>query len=591
MNLSQQSIHDVIHPTAALARPTSSASRERSISNSDWSASFLNPKNRIDSLEPVRNSKWRIDGCTAYGSQFYAVPVFFDTCPLRIDVFVPELTTLPEAIRRVLDVDVVFHTRDADRIAGLGITRHILRILNYWTSTLAAPRAPFDDVPFGSRIVLANLPVNIRDVSITIAPAHYVERHLVPLADLQANWGAHLCYPPTVDVRRLKVVFQVHDSVCLVELDQKLWILKALANHTKYLYHELRNLLRIPPHENVVAKPSHLVTKACSFGGKTAVLGFTLEYHEYGSLRDLVPFLHLHHQITTETAVGWSVQLTSALCHLRQTTGTFYPDLRLDNIVLSADGRVVMVDFEQRGVWCEFAAPEVNAFDYVRIVAIDGDTEPCVQQQFADILEAQLPGWHDLEEGEEYIWPSSGYNVAWKCLTPTEQEACEVYMLGRVLWCIFEGQSAPQRATVWISYRWEPELEFPEYRKAPQPIRDLIDRCTRGRSPGMGTVITRRGSQLVLRSLERTGGSTPEDVQQTAKEWWQAELKRSRDWLRARAEGLRRGDWNENFYNRPRLREVYDALKEYQQSNNFGHEPHLVAGLKQVLGGIPFCRV
>jgi hypothetical protein len=589
MELSQQTIHDVIHPTAAFATGPVSSYIESETTSSDWSASFLNPKNRIDSLTPVRDSRWRIDGCTAYGTQFYAVPIFFDTCPLRIDVFVPELSTLPEALRRVLDVDAVFHTRDADRIANLGITRHILRILDYWTSKLSEPHRLFENAPFGSRIVFGNLPSNIRDVKIVIAPAHYVEQHLLPLSDLQANWGAYLDYPPTVDVTRLKFLLQLHDSVCLVKFDKRIWILKALANHTKFLYHELRHLLNIPAHPNIVSKPCHLITKACSFGGKIAILGFTLEYHEHGSLRDLVPFLRLHRQLTTDTAVNWSLQLASALCHLRETSGTFYSDLRLDNIVLSGDGRVVMVDFEQRGVWCEFAAPEVNAFDYMRIVAIDGDIEPSIQQRCADILEAQLPGWSDLEEGEEYIWPSSGYNVVWKCLTPTEQEACEVYMLGRVLWCIFEGQSAPQRAAVWISYRWESPIEFPEYIHTPQPIRDLIDRCTKGRSPGLGKVITRRGNQLVLRALEKTGQSSPEQVQLAAKEWWRAELRASEKWLHERSEGLKRGDWNENFYNRPKLREVYDFLREYQQSQGFGHEPHLAAGLKRVLGSVTPC--
>lgn len=583
MELSQQSIHDVIHPTAAFVPPPASSPPARGETASDWTKSSLNPKNRVNSLAPVRNSRWRIDGCTAYGTQYYAVPTFFNTCPLRIDVFVPELTSLPEHLRGALDVDPVFHTRDGDRIATLGITRHILRILDHWTSTLHEPHKIFDNAPFGSRIVFANLPTNIEDARITIAPAHYVERHLLPLSDLRRSWDDVPEFPPTVDIQLVKFVSQLHDSVCLVEIEGRVWILKALANYTKYLYHELRHLLLIPPHPNVVSKPCHLITKACSFGGKTAVVGFTLEFHEHGSLRDLVPYLRLHSRINTQTAVNWSVQLASALCHLRETTGTFYSDLRLDNIVLSGDGRAVMVDFEQRGVWCEFAAPEVNAFDFIHIVAADTEIEASIQQRYAKLLDEYLPGWADLDEGEEYIWPSSGYNVAWKCLTPTEQEACEVYMLGRVLWCIFEGHSAPQRAAVWISYRWEPVIEFPDYAQTPPPIRDLIDRCTRGRSPGMSKLVTREVNQLVLRALEGTGQSTPEQVQQTAKEWWQAELKASEAWLRNRTEGLARGDWNENFYDRPSLREVYDFLRDYQQVNGFEHEPHLAEGLQRVL--------
>lgn len=588
MDLNQQSIHDVIHPTAAFSPPAlTTPIFEVKTTGLDWSCSILNPKNRIDSLDLVPRSHWRIDGCTAYGSQYYTVPTFMKHHPLRIDLFIPEPATLPPAMREVLDVDAVFHTRDADRIANLGITRHILRILNHWTSTQTHPSRIFNGVPFGSRIVCTNFPVDVREAHIAIAPTHYVEQHLLSVPGLEANWGS-LQLPPTIDIAKFEFVLQLHDSVCLVKLDEKLWIMKALANHTKYMYHELRHLLSIPPHANIVSQPSHLITKVCSFGGKVAVVGFTLEYHEYGSLRDLIPFLLLHGVTTPRTAVKWSSQLASALIHLRKHTGSFYPDLRLDNIVLSADGRVVMVDFEQRGVWCEFAAPEVNAFDYLRIIATDEAVDPAVREKYADLLEESLPQWNDLEEGEEYRWPSKGYNVAWKCLTAIEQEACEVYMLGRVLWCLFEGHSAPQRAAVWISYRWEPQIEFPEYARTPLRIRNLIDRCTRGRSPGLGKVITREGNRLILRALEGSGQSTPGLVQDTARSWWREELRLSEQWLHARAQGLRNGDWNENFYERPNLQQVLKYLEDYQASAHEPENTHLEMALKSVLGHTRF---
>ncbi len=175
-----------------------------------------------------------------------------------------------------------------------------------------------------------------------------------------------------------------------------------------------------------------------------------------------------------------------------------------------------------------------------------------------------------MGEGEGYIWPSKGYNIPWSCLTRTEQEACEVYMLGRVLWCIFEGISAPQRAAVWLSYRWEPLVEFPGYTTTPEPLRDLIDRCTRGRRAGMSSLIVREKNQLVLRELENTGKSTPEAVQEAAREWWLNELKESEEWLHQRSEGLKRGDWKENYYDRPTLREVFDTLVAFRDENGLG---------------------
>ncbi|KAI9171431.1 hypothetical protein HJFPF1_00914 [Paramyrothecium foliicola] len=569
MELSQQSIHDVIHPTAAFVGATY-APAEPSPSNVEalsWQDSPLNPKNRIDSLDVPSNPLWKIDGCTAFGSQFYAVPLFLPSVPpMRIDFFIPEPAKLPAELRNLLDVDVTFHTRDASRISHLGITRHILRILQHWTLYDRAAKTIYQDVPFGSRIVLHNLPTRVDEAQITIARAHYLERQLLSVAALNKYWGDEIALPPTVELGKVQYVSQIHDSVCLVKIGDRTWIFKALTSCTKYLYHELRQLLRIPAHAGIVARPAHLITKTCSFGGKVAVVGFTLEYHTRGSLRDLLPYYRLHGMTSLRDETRWSLQLATALLHLRESTGIFYPDLRLDNIVLSDSHDVVMVDFEQRGVWCEFAAPEVNAIEYIRLLAVDEEIAPDVKEKYVSLLNDLLPDWESLGEGEDYDWPSNGYNVPWACLSPAEQEACEVYMLGRVLWCIFEANSAPQRAAVWLSYRWEPRDEFPLYNRTPQPMRDLIDRCTRGRQPGLSRLIVRERNQLVLRQLEKTGKSTAHQVQETARAWWSDEIQASESFLAARAEGLRNGTWNDNYYNRPSLKEVRDAIRDFQQT-------------------------
>lgn len=574
MELSQQSIHDVIHPTAAFSdesiwEQSANSAAVHAARETPWEESPLNPKNRIDSLEAPARPLWRIDGCTAFGTQFYAVPLFMESIPpFRIDVFIPEPATLSPELRNVLDMDVAFYTRDASRISQLGVTQHVLRLLQYWTSTLDDPRQIYQNIPFGSRIVFNNLPRDVSKVQVSIAPTYYLERQMLSVSSFQSFWGSHVDLPPTVDIHDVVYLSQLHDSVCLIEYEGKTWIFKALTSYTKYLYHELRQLLSIKAHPNIVARPVHLITKKCSFGSKTAVIGFTLEFHVHGSLRDLIPFLQVHDQVSLADKTKWSVQLASALVHLRETSHIFYPDLRLDNIVLSGSGDVVMVDFEQRGVWCEFAAPEVNAIEYVRLLAIDDEIPSHIVDKYASILTSMLPGWEEMGLGEDYVWPSEGYNVPWACLTPKEQEACEVYMLGRVLWCIFESNSAPQRAAVWLSYRWEPLVEFPGYTRTPPAMRDLIDRCTRGRQDGLSRLIVRRRDKLVLREFENRGGSTAQEVQNIARDWWAKEIADSEAWLKERAEGLKKGDWNENYYDRPSLREVRDELDKFRKESN-----------------------
>ena len=571
MELSQQSVHDVIHPTAAFTEfdARNGVESEGAIGAVPWSESRLNPATRINSLELPKEPLWRIDGCTSFGSQFYVTPLFVDSIPpYRVDVFIPEPSKLDAELREILDVDVVFHTRDADRILQLGLTRHLLQMLNHWASGMDDPKSIYKKIPFGSRIVLANFPKDVTEACITVAPTHALERQLMSVSMLEELWGSDVALPPAIDIMDAKYIAQLHDSVCLVEIQEKTYIFKALTSYSKYLYHELRQLLVIPPHPNIVARPVHLVTKKGTFGSKTSVLGFTLEFHVHGSMRDLIPFLKIHGRLSLQDQVKWSLQLASALLHLRETTGSFYPDLRLDNLVLSANNDLIMVDFEQRGVWCEFAAPEVNAIDYIRHLAVDEEIPARIREEYAGYLHDMLPGWEKMADGEDYSWPTLGYNIPWSCLTKTEQEACEVYMLGRVMWCIFEARSAPQRAAVWLSYRWEPLVEFPGYTSTPQPIRDLIDRCTRGTTPGLTRLIVREGNQLVLRKYENTGRSTAREVQETAREWWKQEIKQSMKWLSERKEGMENGTWKENYYDRPSLRKVRDALEKYRDENH-----------------------
>lgn len=583
MELNSTSIHDVIHPTAAFSQNAPAANplatRPASDTECPWLESQLNPKNRIDSLDPPLNPLWRIDGCTGLGTQYYALPLFLpDIPPMRFDVFIPEEAAASPLLRKLLDLDGAFHTKDAARLRRLGISIHILRTLQAWTTTEAPVAALYHTLPFGSRIVFENLDANIHNIKITIAPTYFVEKQLLGLATLDRNLevGPELL-PEVIDISSLSIVQQLHDSVCVVRHKEsgKLWILKALTSGTKYLYVELRNLLRMEPHPNVISRPEYLVTKCCRFGGKTAVVGFIIPYHPVGSLRDTLPLLRIHGRLTLELQLKWATQLASAVLHVRKRGHMFYPDLRLDNIVLSAAGDIVMVDFEQRGVWCEFAAPEINSLEYTRILASDDSSDGSeaestipdeTREHFAAILSRLLPGWESLQAHEEYSplpHGYSSYNIPWLCLNETEQEAAEVYMLGRVLWCIFEGQSAPQRAAVWQSYRREPDIEFPAFRMTTPALRDLIDRCSRGRRQVLSSLIVRRGSKLILRDSEK---SSPEDVARVARDWWRAEVEAAERFLETREEMKRAGLWDGNYYGRPKLEELLEELKQFRDS-------------------------
>ncbi|KAK6066023.1 protein kinase-like domain protein [Seiridium cupressi] len=580
MELSVKAIQEVVHPTAAFVSYECTQSQPTTaLPPASWDSSLLNPKNRIDSLDLPERPLWRIDGCSSLGMQYYAVPLFSDVPPLRIDVFIHE--SQPADLRQQLDLDIAFHTKDGARLSHLAITKYIIRVLGSWVTTefetLEAFETFYRSAPFGTRLVLENLSTNVRTVEVKVALNHDLERKLISLSTLAGVWGSDFCLPQIVDFYNVQVIRVLHDSVCLVRIHGELFIFKALMSGSKYLYHELKTLCTLGSHPHVIARPIHLVQKACQFGAKKAIVGFTTFYHCNGSLRDVLPQLRIHDKLDQPQQLKWSIQLAEALEHLRYTSGTYYPDLRLDNIVLSAASDIVMVDFEQRGVWCEFAAPEVNSLEYVRLIATNehadnrqgsdypeeekGDEE--VHVRYLGILRRLVPEF-DMLEDERYTNPPNGYNVPWIALSPAEQEAAEVYMLGRVLWCIFEGVSGPQKAAVWQSYPWESDLEFPEFRRTPPEMRSLIENCTRGRRQTLGNTIARQGSRLVLKGVPLAQQSA-KDVQDAAHRFWKTELQVAEDFLAKRDELKAQGEWIDNHYGRPTLKEVLEALREYQK--------------------------
>ncbi|SPN96751.1 uncharacterized protein DNG_00271 [Cephalotrichum gorgonifer] len=591
MSLNSIAIHDVVHPTAAFVEETSypstafaggDASSDKRI-QTGWESSPLNPKNRINSLDFPKDPLWRIDGCAGLGTQFYAVPLFMlPAMPARVDVFIPEQTTQTPEVRALLQLDDAFHIKDRARVSNLAITRLITRKLQEWTLSIPDLKGWYNSLPFGSRIVFENLALNTDNIRVRVARLHNLERQLKSSAYLSKEWGDSVKIPPEIALSGLEIVEQVHDSVCVVRIEGREWILKALTSYPKYLYLELRHLLTIKPHRNIVSRPVRLVTKRCSFGSKNAVVGFLLEYHRPGTLRDILPFRQAHRALPLEDQLRWSLQITSALLHLHEICDIFYPDLRLDNVVLSKAGDAIMVDFEQRGVWCEFSAPEVNFIEYMLLIASSDEIPDPIREHFQKRVNKLLRGYDDIREftrSQEHLKNLPSYNIPWLCLSRKEHEAAEVYMLGRVLWSIFEGVSAPHQSAVWQSYKWESDLEFPAFRRTPTKLRDLIDRCTRGRRHTLSERVSRVGSKLVLTPspdvLDDSGDNISEDgvpdgsdemkIYQAGKKWWMDEVAHAEAFLDEREELLSRGQWTDNPFNRPSLSAVLAELDEFRK--------------------------
>lgn len=599
MNLSTKTIHDVIHPTAIFHKIKSNGKLIEGpvddIAEESWEDSQLNPKNRIDSLDPPKHPLWKVDGCAGLGTQFYAIPLFLgDVPPIRCDVLLSEDATEEPMIRKLLDLDTVFHARDRARLQRQGIYSYVLRALQAWTEKYGRDRIRklYYESPFGSRLVFGNLPFKVEDVDIQVRYHWDLESHYNSVDELVKMWKGQVdikSVPRSVDIFDLVFVQQLHDSVCVVRYRQDaslnkqetmhegLWVLKALTSSIKFMYHELRVLLTMPAHPNIISSPLRLVTKATRMNQKRiVVVGFLMPFHPGGGLRDELPLLRINHLLDLRDQIRWARDICSGMLHIRSQAHTFYPDLRLDQIVFPADKkRPIIVDMEQRGVWCEFGSPEVNAVDYIMALAIDEEEEdddtvthhhseskfPWPSRQHArDIMSRLHPDYKKLYNPDDfYDNPPMGYNISWICLTWNEQEYAMVYMLGRLLWCIFEAMSAPQRGAIWQSYHNEPEFEFPEFRCTPLELRGLIDQCTRGRRSQLSNYVVRKGSKIVLRDEPR-GHGTPEQIRSVAKTFWMNEVRWAEDFLLNRESQVQEGTWDENHFGRPTLTEVDEAL-------------------------------
>jgi len=86
---------------------------------------------------------------------------------------------------------------------------------------------------------------------------------------------------------------------------------------------------------------------------------------------------------------------TSALTHIRDQ-GRYYSGLRLENILLSDTDDLVLVDFEQRGVWCGFGSPELNYLDYVFMLATDSNSPDKVKEKCEKLLKGRIPRYRAL---------------------------------------------------------------------------------------------------------------------------------------------------------------------------------------------------
>lgn len=538
-----------------------------------WDSSFLNPRNRVDNLDTA-SSRWRIDGATICGTCVYAIPLDLlpNLPPLRVLLYISDQTEYPAALRQSLDACTGVPLRDGNAISRLGLAKHLCRALDHHCAQNPGFLQEYSKLPFGSRLIFEDITSDVADMKLYIERDYGIETNMKTLQYLQQSWSdiAQDAWPPAVDINELRLVKQLNEAVILVEFSsQSRAIFKCASDSLHHTYHELRFLLTCPPHPHIMPRPLAVVLKKSAFGGRSGVVGFLLQYFEGGSLRDILPARQRSGTLSDTVKLRWCRQVASALTHLHEM-GTFYSDLRPDNVLLDAEENAVLCDFEQRGNWSEWSPPEVLYRQYVENIRARLP-ERVVNSPYDRLLKEYACS-HSLSTSACYTpaeSPIEARNRAWFALPPSAREKATVYNFGLFIYCVFEGLSNVRR-NVANQFPIEPEVEYPTFRRTPEALRKIIQQSI-GNPPDWGTSELQSRSSRVVRvngllypetrtDLEPDTRQTFDVVMDTLLGFWSTELMRAERFL----EGA---DWSAGDFGRDRasLRDVVDALESQSE--------------------------
>ncbi|EPS36594.1 hypothetical protein H072_9848 [Dactylellina haptotyla CBS 200.50] len=509
--------------------------------------------------------KCRCDGAndSAYGRRFCMLPDFaVGLPPSRIDVYVPGAIKLAPQISEVPEDDKELQISQTLQRGAQNYPNRkeasncIIRSLEHWCEGFSDFKSTYLSLPYGSRIVVENASSSIERTVIHFVPTYTLEKQWVSPKNLRARWEVSqevilANWPETIDIGELRLHSQPHDAISLVTIPKhhqtKLFVFKSPIEHVEFLYQELKLLLSMKPHPNILPPPLFLVTAKCLFGGKVGVCGIIEEYYDIGSLRDLFNSkVHesLCNGITTRDQVTWSQEIISALEFINKSPVGYYPDMKADNVILKhgSNGKLktLLIDFEQRGAHYYHSPPEIYYINYFEQLVTAPSSPKWMVDKYSRLLEEYIPTWRP--EALITVRPSDakdGNSAAWNFMSQREREAAQVFMYGKLLWCLFEKASTVNgRLGFGITEQESNSLVFPEFQQTPMEVRDLIRSCTTGAMEWegrnwMATVggKAQPGDASAANSYENHVDEETEAEREAIKVWWSEEIQKAESFL------------------------------------------------------------
>ncbi|KAJ0124358.1 hypothetical protein J7T55_005696 [Diaporthe amygdali] len=600
-------VERIMHPFATFARTQPSTLHTTSpVTNNtepEWLSSMLNPQNRPDSLNPGGDILWRMDGCQTDGHRLFITPRFaFNKPPQRVDIYLSDEDgyRLSEGLRRVLELNKSM-TVPSKKAWRVPLSQHILRALEHWSQSEKNFEKEYKALPFGSYIAVETICADQAKVKMHLVPWYETEREWMSVQELAELWSKSgtstvVQWPEIIDLQELRLIAQPHEAISIVKIPKlstcskgatTLFAFKSVLDDLRYMYHELWRLLTLAPHPNMVARPLFIVTTRSRFGAKEGVCGFVLEYFPRGTMRDLlvrsrtnrrvvgdgIPQLRL--SVTDKFRIAR--EITSALLHL-QALGTFYPGIKYTNVVMrerwsgvsdKADDKdkagcstlsPVLIDFDQRAGRYIWTPPEIHHSMHVEYLANASDhghmyVPEDIRTRAANLMRVHWPTWQSekssRKRGYRSCWdhgePLNGFSAPWLALTAEERDRCQVYMLGRLLWHLFEEVGAIDHCLHIEVFREACDFDaarpvFPAFSEGrdcercaltPEPIRRLIQKCTAGAPEWHGKkppLVYRKGRLWADDPGEGFEGAEEpcgagQAAQEAIRSWWADELQ------------------------------------------------------------------
>jgi len=384
--------------------------------------------------------RWLVKKTDARGRNYGVFPIAVpqEMQPKMILLEIPDQTEWPTELWVTLDAADSAHMAGG-RTTQLGIIRYLERALSAWSLRMDDFDHYFPRLPYGTIIELQKMHVDPAECTIAVVEgSEWTNGNTA--TELQSIWEmGDGVLPPIVSIEDLQVIKQFTNVVTLVTQisnpSQRLVFKSGFSDVG--IYHELKVLLNMPPHQYIEEKPQFLVTLGGESAAKDNVCGFLLKYYEHGSIEDRLAPWNTTNLLWWETPLRWSQQICDSLLHILDQ-GLFCSDLRMDNILLDRSGEeehCVLIDLAMDRNIFAWSPPEMLSIEWVAEVVSSKMLSAEQKQEYVRVLGDFASNRHvDMEARKKpsvYENAPVGWWFPWTWSTPKEREAGMVYLLGK----------------------------------------------------------------------------------------------------------------------------------------------------------------